>query len=107
MDVSNRLKLVHALQSADVRNSAYSVSGALDLALCLGGLENGEWEVFYSERGAKTFSKRFQFVELACSRRGPRLADRHQERERIARDLLDTVRQTFQGCVLNPRWETR
>jgi hypothetical protein len=66
MDVSTRLKLVRALQAAGVRNSAYSVSGRMDLALCLEKVENGEWEVFYYERGGKTFSKRFSTEAEAC-----------------------------------------
>lgn len=66
MDVSNRLKLVRALQSAGVRSSAYSVSGAMDLALCLERLGSGEWQVFYFERGGKTFIKDFDSEAEAC-----------------------------------------
>jgi hypothetical protein len=66
MDTSNRLKLIRALQAAGVRPGAYSVSGAEDLALCLENVD-GLWEVFYFERGGKTFSKRFSSESDACT----------------------------------------
>jgi hypothetical protein len=66
MDTSNKLKLIRALQAAGVRPGAYSVMGAEDQALCL-ELVNGEWEVFFFERGGKTFSKRFSSEADACN----------------------------------------
>lgn len=66
MDTNTRVKLIGALQIAGVRPRAYSVSGAQDLALCLGNVD-GQWEVFYFERGEKTFSKRFSTESDACT----------------------------------------
>lgn len=67
MDISTRLELVRALKSAGIRNSAYSVSGAVDMALCIERTDDATWEVFYFERGVKTFSKRFATEPEACS----------------------------------------
>jgi hypothetical protein len=66
MDISTRLELIRALQSAGVRASAYSVSGAEDLALCLESV-GGAWEVFYFEKGTKAFSKLFSSESDACA----------------------------------------
>lgn len=66
MDISNKLKLIRALQSAGVRSSAYSVSGAQDLALCLENVGD-KWEVFYFEKGEKNYSKFFSFESDACT----------------------------------------
>jgi hypothetical protein len=66
MDTSTRLKLIRALQSAGVRSSAYSVSGARDLALCLESVD-GQWEVFYSEKGQRNGSKFFSSESDACT----------------------------------------
>lgn len=66
MDITNRMKLVKALQNAGVRASAYNVSGAKDMALCI-EKNSDEWEVFYFERGGKTFSKLFASEEDACT----------------------------------------
>lgn len=65
MDITNRMKLVKALQSVGVRPSAYSVSGAEDMALCIDKAADG-WEVYYFERGGKTFSKLFSSEQDAC-----------------------------------------
>jgi hypothetical protein len=59
------MKLVRALQSAGVRPTAYSVSGTEDMALCLEKVDDG-WEVFYFERGGKTFSRTFASEADAC-----------------------------------------
>ncbi|MCY0911381.1 hypothetical protein IV454_00835 [Massilia antarctica] len=66
MDTSNRLKLIRALQAAGVRPSAYSVSGAEDLALCLENVD-GKWEVFYSEKGERNHIKQFSSESDACT----------------------------------------
>jgi hypothetical protein len=66
MDVSDTLKLARALRATGRRSTSYSFSGAADLALCLGRDKDGEWEVFYFERGEKTFSKRFSYENEAC-----------------------------------------
>lgn len=66
MNTSNRLKLIRALESAGVRPSAYSVSGAEDLALCLDSVD-GKWEVFYFEKGERNFSKFFSSESDACT----------------------------------------
>jgi hypothetical protein len=65
VDITNRMKLVKALQLIGVRPDAYSVSGAEDMALCIDKIGNG-WEVFYFERGGKTFSKVFDSEQDAC-----------------------------------------
>ena len=66
MDTTTRMKLVRALQDAGVRPTAYSVSGPEDMALCLEKAGDG-WEVFYFERGGKTFSKMFAAEADACT----------------------------------------
>lgn len=57
---------MRALQNAGVRSTAYSVSGPKDMALCLENSRDG-WEVFYFERGGKTFSKTFATEADACT----------------------------------------
>lgn len=66
MDTSTRIKLIRALQSAGVRPSAYSVSGAEDLALYLDSVD-GRWEVFYFEKREKNYSKQFASESDACT----------------------------------------
>ncbi len=65
MDITNRMKLVKSLQIIGVRPGAYSVTSYEDMALCIDKTENG-WEVFYFERGGKTFSKIFPSEQDAC-----------------------------------------
>lgn len=66
MDTTNRLKLVRALEAEGIRSSAYSVNGAEDMALCLDKISDSNWEVFYFERGGKTFSRTFSTETDAC-----------------------------------------
>ena len=66
MDTSTRLKLIRGLEAAGVRSSAYSVSGAEDLALCLENL-NGKWQVFYFEKGEKNYNRIFSSESDACN----------------------------------------
>ncbi|WP_199065682.1 hypothetical protein [Chitinimonas sp. BJB300] len=65
MDITNKLSLIRSLQAAGIRPSAYSVSGPEDMALCLEEVRPN-WEVFYFERGGKTFSKTFPTEAEAC-----------------------------------------
>ncbi|MGN6578759.1 MAG: hypothetical protein ACTHJ1_02070 [Bordetella sp.] len=66
VDTSAKSKLIRTLQAAGVRSGAYSLSGAEDMALCLEQLGT-EWEVFYFEKGGKTFSKKFPTEADACA----------------------------------------
>lgn len=62
----NKVELQNQLLSENIRSDVYSLNGGLpNEAFCLAE-GNGQWEVYYSERGNKTGLKVFMKEEEAC-----------------------------------------
>ncbi|MED3649686.1 hypothetical protein [Heyndrickxia sporothermodurans] len=62
----NKNELKQLLINSNVPKDLYSLEGGLpNEALCLNE-ENGQWEVYYSERGVKSQLKRFDSEDRAC-----------------------------------------
>ena len=64
----NREQLKEQLTSFGVDSSAYSLSGGLpNEQYVLGQESNGQWAVYYSERGEKTGLRLFDSEVSACN----------------------------------------
>jgi hypothetical protein len=62
----NKVELQNRLISENIRSDVYSLKGGLpNEAFCLAEI-NGQWEVYYSERGNKTGLRTFTNEEEAC-----------------------------------------
>ena len=62
----DRIQLRKELESNQINNDYYSLDGGLpNEAFCL-GVNNGKWEVYYSERGHKSQLRTFEREEEAC-----------------------------------------
>ncbi|MEK5521413.1 hypothetical protein [Heyndrickxia sp. FSL W8-0423] len=62
----NKNELLQLLINSNVPQDLYSLKGGLpNEALCLNE-ENGQWEVYYCERGIKSQIKKFGSEDNAC-----------------------------------------
>ncbi|NLK94016.1 MAG: hypothetical protein GX275_02330 [Clostridiales bacterium] len=62
----NKEKLKEILIRENIPNDAYSLEGGFpNEAYCL-NIENGKWQVYYSERGQKSNLKEYYSEEEAC-----------------------------------------
>ena len=62
----NKRKLEMKLKEIQIDPSAYTLNGGLPNEVYCLGQQNGQWEVYYSERGIKTNLKKFEKEEEAC-----------------------------------------
>jgi hypothetical protein len=62
----NREELKKRLIDEKIPRAEYSLDGGLPNEACCLGLNDGKWEIYYSERGRKTGLKVFASEEAAC-----------------------------------------
>lgn len=62
----DRTDLIRAADSEGIRPSAYSLEGGLPFEQYVLSLEEGDWSVYYSERGQRTGEVHFDTEHEAC-----------------------------------------
>ncbi|CAH9068527.1 hypothetical protein PSECIP111951_04182 [Pseudoalteromonas holothuriae] len=62
----NRFKLLDELDRLNIPTAYYSIKGAMDDRICLDEI-NGQWVVYYIERGKKSELGAFSTESEACS----------------------------------------
>lgn len=64
----NIIELEQELRVRNIREDAYSLTGiAYDERLVISKLQNGKWQIYYSERGLKTGLSEYNNEGDACN----------------------------------------